>query len=49
MLTLWCVPNVDAGVFPAITGATMPERIGAIGIMELFLHFNDDHLRRPDT
>ena len=30
------IPNVDAGVFPAITGATMPERIGAIGIMESF-------------
>lgn len=30
------IPNVDTGVFPAITGATMPERIGAIGIMESF-------------
>lgn len=30
------IPNVDEGVFPAITGATMPERIQAIGIMESF-------------
>lgn len=30
------IPNVDAGVFPAITGATAPERIGALGIMESF-------------
>ena len=30
------IPNVDSGVFPAITGATMPNRIQAIGIMESF-------------
>ena len=30
------IPNVDPGVFPAITGATAPERIGALGIMESF-------------
>ena len=30
------IPNVDPGVFPAITGATMPDRIQAIGIMESF-------------
>lgn len=29
------IPNVDPGVFPAITGATMPH-IQAIGIMESF-------------
>ena len=28
------IPNVDAGVFPAITGATMPERVQAVGIIE---------------
>ena len=30
------IPNVDSGVFPAITGATIPNRIQAIGIMESF-------------
>ncbi|MDO4923722.1 MAG: BMC domain-containing protein [Peptococcaceae bacterium] len=30
------IPNVDAGVFPAITGATMPERVQAVGIIESF-------------
>lgn len=30
------IPNVSPGVFPAITGATMPDRIQALGIMESF-------------
>ena len=30
------IPNVDAGVFPAITGATMPQHIQAVGIIESF-------------
>lgn len=30
------ISNVDAGVFPAITGATMPQRIQAVGIIESF-------------
>lgn len=30
------IPNVDAGVFQAITGATMPERVQAVGIIESF-------------
>lgn len=30
------IPNVDVGVFPAITGATMPERVQAVGIIESF-------------
>ena len=30
------IPNVDPGVFQAITGATMPERVQAVGIMESF-------------
>ena len=30
------IPSVDEGVFPAITGATMPDRIQAVGIMESF-------------
>lgn len=30
------IPNVDAGVFPAITGATMPECVQAVGIIESF-------------
>lgn len=30
------IPNVDAGVFPAITGATMPQRIQAVGMIESF-------------
>ncbi|MCG8484164.1 MAG: BMC domain-containing protein [Clostridia bacterium] len=30
------IPNVSPQVFPAITGATMPERIEALGIMESF-------------
>lgn len=30
------LPNVHHGVFPAITATTMPEGIGALGIMESF-------------
>ena len=30
------IPNVDPGVFPAITGSTMPQHVQAIGIMESF-------------
>jgi microcompartment protein CcmL/EutN len=30
------IPNVHEGVFPAITGATMPDRIQALGIVESF-------------
>ncbi|GAB6085140.1 BMC domain-containing protein [Alkaliphilus crotonatoxidans] len=30
------IPNVSPLVFPAITGATMPERIQALGIVESF-------------
>ncbi|MDA3733508.1 BMC domain-containing protein [Niameybacter massiliensis] len=30
------IPNVDPNVFPAITGATMPDHISALGIMETF-------------
>ncbi|QHI71136.1 BMC domain-containing protein [Aminipila terrae] len=30
------IPNVHPEVFPAITGATMPERVQALGIMESF-------------
>lgn len=30
------IPNVNPQVFPAITGATMPESIQALGIMESF-------------
>ena len=30
------IPNVNPEVFPAIVGATMPERIEAVGIMESF-------------
>ena len=30
------IPNVEPSIFPAITGATMPSRIQAIGIMESF-------------
>ncbi|MGL4736870.1 MAG: BMC domain-containing protein [Cellulosilyticaceae bacterium] len=30
------IPNVDAAVFPAITGANMPDHISALGIMESF-------------
>lgn len=30
------IPNVNPAVFPAITGATMPDRIQALGIMESF-------------
>ena len=30
------IPNVSPDVFPAITGATMPDRIQALGIMESF-------------
>ncbi|MHC1723679.1 MAG: BMC domain-containing protein [Aminipila sp.] len=30
------IPNVHPQVFPAITGATMPERIQALGIIESF-------------
>ena len=42
------IPNVDPGVFPAITGATMPDRVQAIGIMESLLPGNNDHLCRSD-
>lgn len=30
------VPNVTESVFPAITGATIPEKLDAVGIMESF-------------
>ena len=30
------MPNVTESVFPAITGATMPEKLDAVGIMESF-------------
>lgn len=30
------IPNVSVQIFPAITGATMPEKIKALGIMESF-------------
>lgn len=30
------IPNVHPSVFPAITGATMPDRVVALGIMESF-------------
>lgn len=30
------IPNVHAGIFPAITAATMPERVAALGIFETF-------------
>lgn len=30
------IPNVHRGIFPAITGATMPERVNALGIFETF-------------
>lgn len=30
------IPNVDAAVFPAITGSNMPDQISALGIMESF-------------
>jgi microcompartment protein CcmL/EutN len=30
------IPNVNPAVFPAITGATMPDEIQALGIMESF-------------
>lgn len=30
------IPNVDPGVFPAITGTTVPDGIKAVGIMESF-------------
>ena len=30
------IPNVHFGIFPAITGATMPERVNALGIFETF-------------
>lgn len=30
------IPNVSPEIFPAITGATMPEKIQALGIMESF-------------
>ncbi|MGN0711175.1 MAG: BMC domain-containing protein [Anaerovoracaceae bacterium] len=30
------IPNVHPQVFPAITGATMPERVQALGIVESF-------------
>jgi microcompartment protein CcmL/EutN len=30
------IPNVHHGIFPAICGATMPERVTALGIFETF-------------
>ncbi len=30
------IPNVHKGIFPAITGATMPESVTALGIFETF-------------
>lgn len=30
------IPNVHSGIFPAITGTTMPSRIQALGIIESF-------------
>ena len=30
------IPNVHHGIFPAITGATMPDRVTALGIFETF-------------
>ena len=30
------IPNVHHGIFPAITGATMPEQVTALGIFETF-------------
>lgn len=30
------IPNVHPGVFPAISGTTMPDRVRALGIMESF-------------
>ncbi len=30
------IPNVHAGIFPAITGTTMPEHTDALGIIESF-------------
>ncbi|WP_350343933.1 BMC domain-containing protein [Proteinivorax tanatarense] len=34
------IPNVDSKIFPAITGATMPEKVQAIGIIECFSQAN---------
>lgn len=47
------IPNVNPLVFPAITGATMPESIKAIGILESFSIANmviaaDDVLKASD-
>ncbi|MCG8566067.1 MAG: BMC domain-containing protein [Desulfobacterales bacterium] len=30
------IPNVDSGIFPALSGASMPEDLQAIGILECF-------------
>lgn len=30
------IPNVNPAVFPAITGTTMPDHIGALGVLEFF-------------
>ena len=30
------IPNVDPGIFPAISGASMPDNLQAIGILESF-------------
>ncbi|MGI6751796.1 MAG: BMC domain-containing protein [Anaerovoracaceae bacterium] len=30
------IPNVSPAIFPAITGTTMPDEMGAIGVMEFF-------------
>lgn len=36
LLDSFILPNVHQGVFPAITGTTMPDEMGALGIMESF-------------
>ena len=36
LIDSFILPNVHQGVFPAITATTMPDGIGALGIMESF-------------
>lgn len=36
MLDSIVIPHVDPGIFPAIIGATMPNKVEAIGILESF-------------
>ncbi|MFZ7101198.1 MAG: BMC domain-containing protein [Peptococcaceae bacterium] len=36
LIDSFILPNVHEAVFPAITGATMPDETGALGIMESF-------------